>query len=127
MSEEAKIRALIQDWLASSQRGDFDHVLTLADEDLLFYVPGAEPFGKAAFAQGGRLPPGATMHGTADTTEVVVSGDLAYAHTFLDITFTAPDGTVARHAGHSLTIYRRNTAGDWQLWRDANLVRPVSV
>ncbi len=29
-------------------------------------------------------------------------------------------------AGWSLTLYKRNTEGKWQLWRDANLVKPVT-
>ena len=120
------IRELIQDWLESTKRGDMEHVLALAHEDLLFHTPHGEPFGKAAFAAQGALPPGAQMEGTADTPEIVVCGDLGYARTFLDLTLTMPGGKPTHLTGWSLTLYKRNTEGKWQLWRDANLVKPVA-
>lgn len=126
MNDEAAIRLLIQDWLESTKRGDLQHVLELAHEDLLFHTPAGEPFGKAVFAAQGGLPPGA-LEGTADTHEVEVRGDLAYARTFLDLTMTVPGGTPTHLAGWSLTIYKRNASGTWQLWRDANFVKPVAA
>ena len=125
--DKAAIHELIQDWLQSTKRGDMDHVLSLAHEDLLFHTPHGEPFGKAAFAAQGALPAGARMDGTADTPEVVVCGDLGYARTYLDLTLTMPDGISTHLTGWSLTLYKRNTQGRWQLWRDANLVKPVTA
>lgn len=124
--DKAAIRALIQDWLESTKRGDMEHVLSLAHEDLIFHTPHGDPFGKAAFAAQGALPPGASMEGTADTPEIVVCGDLGYARTYLDLTLAMPGAKPTRLAGWSLTLYKRDLDGRWKLWRDANLVKPVS-
>ena len=48
--DETEIRQLVQTWLAASQSRDFGTVLDLMTDDVVFMVPGAKPFGKAAFA-----------------------------------------------------------------------------
>ena len=51
MSEDERaIRELVATWMAASRAGDLDTVLGLMTEDVVFMVPGREPFGKEAFA-----------------------------------------------------------------------------
>ena len=48
--DECAIRELIATWMAASQAGDIEIVLSLMTDDVVFMVPGREPFGKEAFA-----------------------------------------------------------------------------
>lgn len=48
--DESAIREAIATWMRASAAGDIDTVLGLMTDDVVFLVPGAEPFGKEAFA-----------------------------------------------------------------------------
>ncbi|WP_410699695.1 SgcJ/EcaC family oxidoreductase, partial [Chryseobacterium sp. SIMBA_028] len=48
--DERAIRNLVDAWLGASKTGDYATVLSLMSDDVVFMVPGQEPFGKAAFA-----------------------------------------------------------------------------
>ena len=50
MKDEQKIRELVANWMAATKAGDLATVLSLMADDVLFMVPGQEPFGKEAFA-----------------------------------------------------------------------------
>jgi uncharacterized protein (TIGR02246 family) len=47
--EERAIRELVATWMRASASGDVDTVLSLMADDVIFMVPGREPFGKDAF------------------------------------------------------------------------------
>src|SRR5205814_5591759 len=49
-NDERAIRDLVATWMAASRAGDTAKVLSLMADDVIFQVPGREPFGKAAFA-----------------------------------------------------------------------------
>ncbi len=50
MSEdEGAIRKLVDDWMEASKTGDAAKALSLMADDVVFMVPGREPFGKEAF------------------------------------------------------------------------------
>ena len=49
-NDERAIRELIATWMDASQKGDLQTVLGLMADDVVFMVPGREPFGKEAFA-----------------------------------------------------------------------------
>ncbi|MGB0086935.1 MAG: SgcJ/EcaC family oxidoreductase [Rhodomicrobiaceae bacterium] len=48
--DERAIRDLVDTWLAAWKAGDLATVLSLMSDDVIFMVPGQEPFGKQAFA-----------------------------------------------------------------------------
>ena len=48
--DERAIRDLVDAWMAASKAGDVAKVLSLMTDDVVFMVPGREPFGKEAFA-----------------------------------------------------------------------------
>ncbi len=126
MSEDERaIRDLVAAWMAASRAGDTDAVLGLMVDDVVFMVPGREPFGKEAFAAASRGMAGVRMEGTADIREIRVAGDWAYIRNYIDVTMTPPGGAPVRHAGWTLTILRKE-GGRWLLARDANLVTPVA-
>ena len=49
-NDERAIRDLVATLMAASQAGDTAKVVSLMTDDVIFQVPGREPFGKRAFA-----------------------------------------------------------------------------
>ena len=94
-------------------------------DDVVFMVPGREPFGKEAFAAASRSMTGVRMEGSNDIRELVVLGDIAYLRNHIAMTITPPGGTPVRRAGYTLTILRKEQDGRWRLARDANLLSKV--
>ena len=68
--DERAIRDLVAAWMRASQAGDTATVLSLMTDDVVFQVPGREPFGKEAFAAGSEGMKGVRMEGTADIREL---------------------------------------------------------
>jgi uncharacterized protein (TIGR02246 family) len=120
--DERAIRGLVATWMAASQAGDVDTVLGLMADDVVFMVPGREPFGKAEFAASAQAMKGVRFEGASDIHEIKVLGDWAYLRNYLSVTVTPPGGSPMRRAGYTLTILRKGPNGKWLLARDANLV-----
>ncbi|ODV42660.1 DUF4440 domain-containing protein [Cupriavidus sp. UYMMa02A] len=120
--DERAIRELVQTWFTASQQGDIDTVLNLMTDDVVFMVPGKEPFGKAAFAQTSAGMKGVRMQGSHDIRELQVMGDWAYLRNFIELTVTPPGGQAVHRSGYTLTVLRREADGRWRLCRDANLL-----
>jgi uncharacterized protein (TIGR02246 family) len=119
------IRDLVATWMAASQAGDTAKVLSLMADDVIFQVPGREPFGKEAFANMSQGMKGVRMEGSSDIRELRVLGDWAYLRNHITITVTPPGGKPMKRAGYTLTILRKQTNGQWLLSRDANLLTEV--
>ena len=47
--DERAIRELVETWMRASKAGDIVSVLDLMTDDVIFMVPGGEPFGKEEF------------------------------------------------------------------------------
>jgi uncharacterized protein (TIGR02246 family) len=120
--DECAIRELVDTWMKASRAGDTEIVLSLMSHDVVFMVPGREPFGKQTFAANSRSMDGVRLEGTADIRELEVLGDWAWLRNFLEITITPPGGAPVRRSGFTLTILRKEPDGRWVLARDANLV-----
>jgi len=120
-SDEIAIRDLIATWMKASQTGDIKQVLNLMSDDVVFMVPGREPFGKEAFAAMSQSMQGMRMEGTSDIRELKVLGDVAYLRNHLTVTVSPPGGKPVWRAGYTLTILRKED-GRWLLSRDANLL-----
>jgi len=122
MSEdERSIRDLVATWMKASQAGDTATVLGLMADDVVFMVPGREPFGKEAFAASQGMK-GMRMEGTSDIRELEVLGDWAYLRNYIQVSMTPPSGSPVKRAGYTLTILRKLADGRWVLARDANLL-----
>jgi uncharacterized protein (TIGR02246 family) len=119
--DETAIRNLVDTWMAASKAGDIATVLSLMTDDVIFMVPGREPFGKAAFAAASGAMQNLRMEGKSDIRELNVLGDWAYIRNYIEITITAEGGEPVRRSGYTLTILRKES-GQWRLARDANLV-----
>ena len=125
MSDETAIRQVIETWLAASRKGDLSTILDLMTDDVVFMVPGQEPFRKDGFIASFRKIGDAQMEMTSDIVELQVLGDWAYLRNHLDLRISSPDDTQAHRAGYTLTFLRKEADGEWRLARDANLLAPV--
>jgi uncharacterized protein (TIGR02246 family) len=124
--DERAIRELIDRWMAASKAGDTATVLSLMTDDVVFMVPGREPFGKQEFAAASQGMQGVAFAGKSDIRELKVLGDWAYLRNYLEVTITPPGVPPARRAGHTLTILCKGADGTWRLARDANLLAAAS-
>jgi uncharacterized protein (TIGR02246 family) len=120
--DERAIRELVDNWMTASRAGDTETVLSLMAEDVVFMVPGREPFGKQTFAAHSRSMDGVRLEAKADIRELNVLGDWAYLRNFIDLTITPPGGQPMHRSGYTLTVLRKQPDGKWVLTRDANLV-----
>jgi uncharacterized protein (TIGR02246 family) len=125
--DERAIRELVATWMTASQAGDIETVLGLMTDDVVFMVPGREPFGKEVFAAASQGMKGVRIEGTNDIRELNVLGDWAYLRGHIAITMTPPVGEPVRRAGYTLTILRKGPDGRWRLARDANLLTTVAA
>ena len=123
--DERAIRDLVDTWMKASRAGDTATVLGLMSDDVIFMVPGREPFGKEAFAASSQSMKGMRFEGTSDIRELNVLGDWAYLRNHIALTITPPGAEPVRRAGYTLTILRKGPEGRWRLARDANLMTKV--
>ena len=121
-SDELAIRALIEKWLAATKAGDTAAVLNLMSDDVVFLVPGVEPFGKDVFAANSAGMKGFRIEGRSDIQELKILGDWAWMRTRLRVAVTPPNGKEVVRSGYTLTILRKEPDGRWVLIRDANLL-----
>lgn len=128
MSDEKEIRNLVQTWMAATKVGDSATVLSLMTDDVVFLVPGQEPFGKSAFEKASQAQSDSAVEfdGHSEILEVRILDDWAYMLTKLKVVATVPrkEQPVVR-AGHTLTILRKDS-GKWKIARDANLLAPAN-
>jgi uncharacterized protein (TIGR02246 family) len=120
--DERAIRDLVGTWMEASKAGDLATVLDLMADDVIFMVPGREPFGKEAFKAASESMSGMAMDGRAEVREIEVVGDWAWVRNHIEIAMTPPGGEPVRRAGYTLSILRKSADGRWRLFRDANLV-----
>lgn len=126
--DQRAIRALVDEWLAATKRGDGRAVLDLMTDDAIFLVPGQPPMGRAAFALAAEAPPEdrPAFDGVCDIKEIHVEGNLAYLWSHLTVTVTPPRRTEPlKRAGYTLTVFRK-VEGRWLLARDANLLTALT-
>jgi uncharacterized protein (TIGR02246 family) len=120
--DEGAIRQVVETWMAASKSGDIETVLGLMTDDVVFTVPGQEPFGKEAFAAASKGMSGVQMEGTSEIVELQVLGTWAFIRNRIDMTVTPPGGDRIRRSGYTLTLLRKEADGQWRLARDANLL-----
>jgi uncharacterized protein (TIGR02246 family) len=122
--EEKAIRELVTKWMEASKAGDLKTVLTLMSDDVVFTVPGREPFGKEAFASTSKATENLQIEGTSEIVELKVLGDWAWMRNHLNMTITPENGKPVKRSGYTLTILQKKE-DHWQVYRDANLLTQV--
>jgi uncharacterized protein (TIGR02246 family) len=121
--DERAIRELVSTWMSASKAGDIDTVLSLMSDDVVFMVPGREPFGKAEFAAASKGMSAVKMDGSSEIVELQVLGDWAFIRNRIRLTVTPPGSAPVNREGYTLTLLRKQN-GEWLLSRDANLLAP---
>ena len=120
-SDEQAIRKLVDAWLDASKRGDLAAVLSLMDDDVVFMVPGQEPFGKEGWSE--RMKD-LRVEGASDIQEIKVSGEWAWMRQRLRVTIMPLNAKPRVLSGYTMAILRKKPNGKWVLARDANLLTP---
>lgn len=120
--DERAIRQVVETWMTASKSGELATVLSLMTDDVIFMVPGQEPFGKEVFAAAWESMGNTQMEGTSEVLELQVLGNWAFIRNRIDITATPPSGDRIRRSGYTLTLMRKEVDGQWRLARDANLL-----
>jgi len=120
--DELAIRDLVSTWMSASQNGDTKAVLGLIADDVVFMVPGREPFGLQEFADASDAMRNTRMRGKSEIVELQLLGGWAFVRNHVTVTLTPPGGKPVKKAGYTLTILRKDPDGKWRLVRDANLV-----
>ena len=121
--DERAIRAVVDNWMSATRVGDLSTVLSLMADDVIFMVPGHEPFGKQEFAAAAQGMAGARIEGTHRIVEIRVVSDWAYLRIYIEMRATpAVGGAAIRRSGYTLTLMRKDDDGRWRLARDANLM-----
>jgi uncharacterized protein (TIGR02246 family) len=122
-SEEAAIREVVDSWLSASKNGDISTLLSLMTDDVIFMVPGREPFGKREFALASEGMKDVQLEGTSNIQEIQVMGKWAYLRNHISMTAKLPgESALVHHSGYTLTIMHKGPDGRWRLARDANLL-----
>jgi uncharacterized protein (TIGR02246 family) len=122
--DERAIRTVVETWMSATKNGDLATVLGLMADDVVFMVPGQEPFGKEVFAASSSRMADVQFDGRSEIKELQVLGDWAYVRNYIDLTVTPASGPASHRAGYTLTIFRKLADGRWVLSRDANLLTP---
>jgi uncharacterized protein (TIGR02246 family) len=124
MSDDEKaIRRLIETWMRATKEGDLSIVLSLMSDDVIFMVPGREPFGKEEFAASFQQLKNVRIDTESNIQEVKVLGDWAYLRNRLSVTMVPlQGGRKVRRRGYTLSVMNKTPAGNWVLVRDANLL-----
>lgn len=121
-NDEQAIRHLVETWMAASRAGDVNKVLTLMADDVVFMVPGKEPFGKDVFAASAQMMKHLRIDGESRILELQIHGDWAWMRNQIRVTVTPPIGAPVVRSGYTLTVLRKNPDGNWVIARDANLL-----
>lgn len=126
-AEGERLMQITRDWSAAAQARDVEATLSYWSDDAVLIPPG-EPVveGKAAireFVEGAFAIPGFSIRWAPTRASIARSGDLGY---LVEETFsTVPDGAggVITIPGRSVTIWRKDAAGNWKCivdtWNDA--------
>src|SRR5262245_46627883 len=108
MDDERAIRQLIETWMRATEDGDLHTVLSLMSDDVIFMVPGKQPFGKMEFAASAQQLKNFRIDSESNIQEIVVHGDWAYLRNHLTVTMTPSQGeNVVRRSGFTLSILNK--------------------
>lgn len=117
------IRGLIASWAHASETGDLAALESLMDPEVLFLTPGNEPMTHDAFrARFESAIKAVRIECRPEVREVEVSGDLAYAWSWLEVKMQPASGEAIERKGYVLSVFKRRPGEHWKLWRDANLL-----
>src|SRR5256714_7395794 len=97
-----QIRQLMDKWRQLMAEGDVDGLLSLTTDDVVFLTPGNPPVTRQDFAAGFRqVSAKARIESTQEVKDLRVSGDIAYAWSYLSVVMTPKgEGAPWKSSGH---------------------------
>ena len=117
--ERTRLLARDAEWAAAASEGrDIERILSYWTEDAIVLPPGFPPVnGKTAlrhYVQASMQIPGFKI--SWKSTDVIFSPDrnLAYMFSQNAVTMNGPDDTPATSKGRAVTIWRRESDGEWR-------------
>ena len=127
-TDEQQILALIDAWVEATHTGDIIAQMNLMTEDVVFLTAGSIPMSREEYAARFRaMIEQVSIRIRSNTQEITITGDVAILWNLLEVSITPLEGgTTIKRAGNTLTALRRGTDGQWRIWRDANMLAPVS-
>ena len=118
-NDESAIREVVNRWIKASKAGDVATVLNLMTDDVVFMVPGKEPFGKDVYATLSKPShSNLDIEGTSDIKEIQVVGDWAYIRNYLEMTITPPNSFTCKESGLYAFLFlekKQMGNGDWRV------------
>ena len=109
--------------MRATKEGNLSIVLSLMSDDVIFMVPGREPFGKEEFVASFQQLKNVRIDTESNIQEIKVLGDWAYLRNHLSVTMVPlQGGREVRRRGYTLSVLNKTPAGNWVLVRDANLL-----
>ena len=125
-SDEQAIRDLVDNWLAASEAGDTQKVLSMMAEDVVFLMPGRPPMrGRTEFAASQSAIADIDLEAKGEIQEIKVLGEWAYIWTNLTVVMTPKKGGApVKRSGNTLSILQKQR-GSWVIYRDANMLAVV--
>jgi uncharacterized protein (TIGR02246 family) len=125
MKDEQAIRELIETWHKATANGDLEQLKTLMAEDVVYLVAAQPPMrGRDAFAANfKKATESFQIESSSDIQEIHVNGDWAYLWNYLVVVMTPKaGGQPNRRTGNVLSVLRKQSSGEWVMFRDANLL-----
>ena len=118
-AEKERLLRRDSEWARAASEGrDVDRILSYWTDDAVVLPPGLPSVvGKAAlrqYVEGSMRIPGFRI--TWESTDVTFSpdGQLAYMFSRNEVTVNAPDGAPITTEGRAVTIWRRESDGEWR-------------
>lgn len=118
-SEKTRLLERDSQWAAAASEGrDVEHILSFWTADAVVFPPGLpEVIGKTAlrrYVEGSMQIPGFRITWTSRDVAFSPDGNLAYMFSRNTVTMNAPDGTPVTDEGRAVTIWRRESDGEWR-------------
>lgn len=108
--------------MAATKAGDVATVLSLMADDVVFMVPGHEPFGKEEFEAASESNADVQIEGTNEIVELRILGNWAFTRNRIEMRVTSSGSEPVSRSGYTLTLWHKEADEKWRLARDANLL-----
>jgi uncharacterized protein (TIGR02246 family) len=130
MTDEDKIRDVLEQWRRATAAGNVSDLLPLMADDVVFLAAGQPALrGRDAFASHLRAAlEKVRLEPSGETREIRVDGSLGYCWSEVALTLK-PHGlpSVQKLVGQDLTILRREADGRWVVFRSASMLVPQQL